>query len=108
VKESSDQEVKIKRFVLSIESLQMNLNLYQQFHLVASRQVVQIHTLEINKPYPVLFARWLITQYGSSVLVTLQSEENIDVEIYLPKRYSDVVDDTDIKDINTGRKNYNL
>jgi len=84
------------------------MNLSQQFHLVASGQVVQLRTLDINKPYPVLYARRLITQYGSSVLVTLQSEEGINVKIYLPKRYSDVFEDSDIEDINTGRKLYKL
>jgi len=81
----------------------MAVNLSQQFHLVASGQVVQLNTLDINKPYPVLYARRLNTQFGSTVLVTLQSDEGVNVKIYLPKRYSEV-----IEDINTGRKHNKL
>jgi len=80
------------------------MNLSQHFQIITSGQVVQIHTLEINRPYPVLFARCLTTQHGPTVLITLQSEENVNVKIYLPKRYSDGFDDDDddIEDINTG------
>jgi len=37
-------------------------------------------------------------------LKTLQAEENINVKIYLPKRYADWFDDQDIEDINTDKK----
>ena len=84
------------------------MNLSQQFHPVTWGQIVQIQSLEINKTYPVLFARRLITQFGPPVLVTMQSEEGINVKIYLPKIYSDVFEDSDIEDINTGRKHYKI
>jgi len=40
--------------------------------------------------------------------MTLQAEENVNVQIYLPKSYADVVEDDHIEEINTGRKNYKL
>jgi len=69
---------------------------------------VQLHTLRQNRPYPVLFARRMSTQYGSTVLLTLQAEEKVKVKIYLPKRYADVIENDHIEEINTGRKNYKL
>jgi hypothetical protein len=48
------------------------------------------------------------TQYGSTVLLTLQAEEKVKVKIYLPKRYADVIENDHIEEINTGRKNYKL
>ena len=67
-----------------------------------------LHTLEQNRHYPVLFACRLNTQYGSAVLLTLQTGENVNVKIYLPKRYADLIEDDHIEEINTGRKNYKL
>jgi len=92
-----DQQVKIKIFVLYVES--------ESFTILPSCRVGPICTNAFvgdQKPYPVIFARWLITQYGSSFSVTLRSEEGINVKIHLPERYSDVVDYSDIVDINTG------
>jgi len=80
------------------------MNLSRQFHNVSFGKVVQIHTLEMNKHCPVLFARRLTTQYVSTVLLALRSEEDINVKIYLPKWYSDV-DVGHFEDINNGRKN---
>ena len=84
----------------------MSLTLSQHFFNIASGQVVSIHTLEMDRPYPVLFARRWHSQYGPTVLVTLRTEENINVKIYLPKRYADRFDDQDIEDINTNNKQY--
>jgi hypothetical protein len=64
---------------------------------------VQLHTLEQNRPHPVLFARRLKTQYGSTVLLTLQTE-NVNVKIYLPKKYADVNENDHIEETNTGKK----
>ena len=80
------------------------MDLCRVFKHIASGPVVQLHTLEQNGPYPVVFARRLNTQYGSTVLLTLQTGENINVKIYLPKRYADVVEDDHIEEINSGRK----
>ena len=63
------------------------------FKNISSGPVVQLHTREQNRPYPVLFARRLNTQYGSTVLLTLQTEQKVNVKIYLPKRYADVMEE---------------
>ena len=84
----------------------MSLTLSQHFFNIASGQVVSIHTLEIDRPYPVLFARRWHGQYGPTVLLTLRAEENVNVKVYLPKRYADGFDDQDIEDINTAKKQY--
>ena len=83
------------------------MSLGQHFYNVASGQEFSIHTLEMDRPYPVLFARRLQSQYGPTVLLTLQAEENINVKIYPPKRYADGFDDQDIEDINTDKKYIN-
>ena len=83
------------------------MNISQHIRLVASRPIVQIHTLNVDRPYPILYARRTTTQFGPTVLLTLQAEENINVKIYLPRRYAEAFDDQDIEDINKGKKYIN-
>jgi len=61
----------------------------------------------VDRPYPILYARRTTTQFGPTVLLTLQAEENINVKIYLPRRYAEAFDDQDIEDINKGKKYIN-
>jgi len=65
-------------------------------------------SLDINigfgPEYPILYARRTTTQFGPTVLLTLQAEENTNIKIYLPRRYAEGFDDQDIEDINEGGK----
>ena len=72
--------------------------------MVASGPEVQIHTLDLNRPYPIVYARRTTTQFGPTVLLTLQAEENTNNKIYLPRRYAEGFDDQDIEDNNEGKK----
>ena len=80
------------------------MNLSQHFRSIATGQNVRIHTLEINKPYQVLFARRLTTTYGPTVELTLKTESEINSKIFLPKRYAEIINDDSIEDINNGKK----
>ena len=64
--------------------------------------------MEQNRPYPVVFARPLVRQYGSTVQLIPQIDSAYNIKRHLPKRYGDVVDDDNIEEINMGRKNYKL
>ena len=80
-----------------------------QFQAVASGNIFHLDTLEIDRGYPVVFARRPTTQYGETVLLTLQmgeGEEN--VRVYMPKRCAECFTDTDIEDINNSVKKYKL
>ena len=79
------------------------MNICQHFHVMASGQIVQIHTLDMDRPYPILYARRLTTKFGPTLLLTLQAEENMNIKIYLPRRYAEGFDDHDIEDINEGK-----
>ena len=79
------------------------MNICQHFRVVAQGPVVQIHTLDLDRPYPVLYARRTTTQFGPTVLLTLQAEEYINIKIYLPRRYAERFDDQDKEDINEGK-----
>ena len=79
------------------------------FQAIASGNIVRLDTLEIDRGYPVTYARRLTTQYGPTILLTLQkgeAEEN--VKVYMPKRYAEIFTDVDIEDINNSVKQYKL
>ena len=78
------------------------------FQAVASGEIVRLDTLEIDRGYPVLFARRLTTQYGETVLLTLQKEGEQNVRVYMPNRYAECLEDTDIEEINNSVKQYKL
>jgi len=84
------------------------MNLSQHFRIIASGREVRIQTLEMNRPYSVLYARRLSKKYGPTVLIALQAEENMNVKIYLAKSYADGLNVDDIEDINTRREKYKL
>jgi len=56
----------------------------------------------------VVKARRVTGQYGSTILLTLISEGDVHLKVYLPKRYADLFEDVDIEEINLGRKQYKL
>ena len=75
------------------------------FQAIASGNIVRLDTLQIDRGYPVKFARRLTTQYGPTILLTLQKgegEEN--VKVYMPKRYAEIFTDVDVKEINNSVK----
>ena len=78
------------------------------FQAVALGDIVRIDTLEIDRGYPVVFARRLTTQYGETILLTLQMGDGGNIRIYMPKRYAEYFEDTDIEDINNSVKLYKL
>jgi hypothetical protein len=82
--------------------------LSSHFQAIASGIIVTIDTLEIDREYPVTFARRLTIQYGPTVQLTLRTDGDESVKVFLPKRYAELVSDTDIKDINSSIKQYKL
>ena len=93
--------VKIKNILF----FQMALS--SHFLSIATGCIVRLDTLEIDRRYPVKFARRLETQYGPTFLLTLETgEEN--VKVYIPKRYAELFSDKDIEDINNSIKQYKL
>ena len=70
--------------------------------------VIQVPKLTRHHPYPVVGARRVNGQYGSTVLFTLRSEGDINLKVYLPRRYGELIDEIDIEDLNMGLKMYKL
>ena len=79
-------------------------HLLQAFQNLSSSQVVHIDTLIRDHPYPVVAGR-VTTRFGPTVQLKLRTNSDINVKIYLPKQYAEVIDDDDM---NLGMKSYKL
>lgn len=88
----------------------LSSDLSRGFKRIASEQIVPIPSLGVGTPYLVLHARKLTTQYGPIVQLTLSTDTdaNLQVKVFLPKRYAEAFDDQDIQEINCGEKKYKL
>jgi len=69
------------------------LDLSKRFEEATSSTKVFIGSLEINKMYPIVRAERINTKFGSTVLLSIRDSEAQIVQIFLPKRYRDVVSD---------------
>ena len=77
------------------------MDLTMRFEEATAFASVNVNTLEPHKLYPIIRAKRIPTKYGPTVVLTLRIAENNNVQVFLPKRYSDVVSDEDIDAINS-------
>ena len=69
------------------------MDLTKRFEEATAYASVNVNTLEPHKLYPIIRAKRILTKYGPSVVLTLRIAETYIVQVFLPKRYSDVVSD---------------
>jgi len=53
--------------------------------------------------YPIVHAELMNTRYGQSVLVGILNSPTTSVNVFVPRRYGDVVSDEDLEAINSKR-----
>jgi hypothetical protein len=85
------------------------MSLTEKFRDAVATPIVSIGTLHRDEPYPVVGARRTQTKYGMRIVLALNEVDrgNI-VEVFLPKRYSEIIEDADLDSINTKQLQYNL
>jgi Mg2+/Co2+ transporter CorB len=64
--------------------------------------------LRLDERYRVTHAKRIETRHGTRVVLTLLEKDDRVVSVFLPKRYGDAIEDTDITAINTGPVQYHL
>jgi len=58
---------------------------FERFRMVASGSIAKIHTLEVDRKYPVQFAQRLETQNGLTVLLNLRVDSETNIKMFLTK-----------------------
>jgi hypothetical protein len=77
------------------------MNLAQKFDGVTCDTNIAASELDMNRKYRILQARRLTSRFGSTVILTVKGKNAVPVQVFLPRRYSDVFSDTEIKQINS-------
>ena len=76
------------------------MDLAKRFEEATFGSSFNIGSLVINRLYPIIHAKRINTKYGPTVLLSIRDSDEKLVEIFLPKRYANVVSDEDIEKIN--------
>ena len=73
------------------------MDLTKRFEEATAYASINVNTLEPHKLYPIIRAKRIPIKYGPTVVLTLRIAENYNDQVFLPKRYSDVMSDADIE-----------
>jgi len=85
------------------------MDLPRKFEAANSSRSINISELDTDKKYPIVSAKRIITKFGPTALLTIQdSDSAAALQIFLPKRYSEVISDDDIDKINKNSVSLNL
>ena len=77
------------------------MDLTQKFDGVTCDTTVSVSELDVNRKYRILRAKRLTTRFGPTEILSVKGEDAAPVQIFLPRKYSDVFTDTDIEQINS-------
>jgi len=78
---------------------------FQEAHATAS---VNISSLILNKSYPFVHAKRINTKYGPTVLLSIRDFDDKFVDIFLPKRYANIMNNENLENINSRSVHLNL
>jgi hypothetical protein len=82
------------------------MSLTQKFKEALSGLTVSVSALRQGTRYRVRQAKRVETRHGSRIVLTLLEEDDNVISVFLPKRYGDAMEDSDLHDINTRRLQY--
>jgi hypothetical protein len=73
------------------------MSLTQKFNEALSGLTMSVSALRLDERYRVMQAKRIETHHGRRVVLTLLEEDERVISVFLPKRYGDVMEDSDIK-----------
>jgi hypothetical protein len=83
------------------------MSLNQKFKEALSGLTMSVSALRHDTHYRVMQAKRIETRHGTRVVLTLLEDDRV-ISVFLPKRYGDAMEDSDLHDINTRRLQYYL
>jgi hypothetical protein len=92
-------------FFLNSKFLQMSLAAH--FQQTSSNYTIKLNRLVKDQQYPITCAKRDTTRFGPAVLLTIWESEN-SLKVFLPRRYSEIMTDEDLTNVNSGKEKWNL
>jgi len=87
-------------FFLKTKTMELAKGFEEATATIANNSIC-INSLIMNRPYPIVHAKRVNTKYGSTLLLSIRDSDEKLVQIFLPKRYANVVTDEDMEKINS-------
>ena len=85
------------------------MDLAAKLELATSSHSISIRDLVVDKKYPIVHAKRVVTKFGPMTLLTLHdSDSAASLQIFLPKCYSEVISEDDIDKRNNNLVSPNL
>jgi hypothetical protein len=84
------------------------MSLNQKFKESLSGLTMSVSALRLDERCRVMQAKRIETRHGTRVVLILLEEDDRVISVFLPKRYGDAMEDSDMQDINTRRLLYYL
>jgi len=84
------------------------MDLAAKFELATSSQSISIRDLVVDRKYPVVHAKRIVTKFGQTTLLTVQDSDSATNLQILPKRYSEMISEDTINKINNNLVSQNL
>jgi hypothetical protein len=78
------------------------MNLVVKFAMVTACKTVPLGSLEIDRPYRIVRAERVKSQFGPSVALSISTSAQTNVRIFLLRRYAELFSDSEIDRINSG------
>jgi hypothetical protein len=73
------------------------MDFINKFKEAFSNQAIRLNTLEIDRKYEIVRVEKITTKYRPSALPSVRETDYNIVKVFLPKRYSNVFTDDDIR-----------
>jgi hypothetical protein len=80
------------------------MDVVERFDQILKTKIVAVNKLELHVHYSITAMSRVSTQYGQSILLTLQKGCEQQIRVYLPRRFVPVFTDSDILAVNKGEK----
>ena len=80
-----------------------DMELDRKFEIATSCRWVTLGSLVPDQKYPLVHVERINTRYGQSVQLAILDSPTFSVNVFLPRRYGDVVLDEDLQAINSER-----
>jgi len=84
-----------------LDDMNRVMDLAKRFEKATAYASVNVTSMEPHKFYPIVSAKRISTQYGPTLVLTLRISETSIVQIFLIKRYSEVMSDADVDSIHS-------